>query len=44
MERSYKKQGAAYRELLSSATGKEVSTVSFIFLNLNPPYVCEVNP
>ncbi len=43
MERSYKKQGAAYRELLSGATGKEVSTVSFIFLNLNPPYVCEVN-
>ena len=42
MARAYHKQGEAYRELLSKATGHQVRRVSFVFLSPNPPIVCEV--
>lgn len=42
MARSYQRQGEAYHELLTKATGYQVSRISFVFLATDPPIVCEV--
>ncbi len=42
MARAYYKQGEAYRELLTKATGLQVPRISFAFLSSTPPIVCEV--
>jgi ATP-dependent exoDNAse (exonuclease V) beta subunit len=43
MERGYRRQGEAYRELIEGATGRKVSAVNFVFLNVEPAVVSTVS-
>lgn len=40
MEQGYRLQAEAYRELIEGATGRKVSIVNFVFLNVEPAVVC----